>query len=437
MSDNVHVLHPQSVPIAGFLRVGHTGHRKLEALLAEGRFPYKRVVFDAAHISKQKDLVASLRNAGCEVILDPNFAEMATDGRYQSAVGKLPWANPERPWVVSDFSVNRNLDVAKQIADFAVEQGVNVVLAPTLVSEHSDNALHRVNLEMCAALRRELDSSGGSNIAIDYQMITTNALLKDVNGRSSLVAGLRDIPFENLWLRISGFGANASPLGTRRMIEAVRELHDLEIPLVADYVGGFSGLAMGAYGAVSGISHGIGQHEQFNFSSWKAAPKEPSEGDGRGFGSAKRIYLHELDRSFTENQLTALFAARGCRSRFGCHEKGCCQDGVGDMVENHKAHFINQRRKQINELSSVPALRREEHFIMKMIDPAVRSARYGANVKISDEKTAKAVKKARDRLICLRDTLVDLHDTNSAASRSKSLSFRGSGRPVSAASGWK
>jgi hypothetical protein len=55
MAATIHVLHPNSAPIAGFLRVGHTGQRKLEALHAAGRFPYRRVVFDAAHLNEQID----------------------------------------------------------------------------------------------------------------------------------------------------------------------------------------------------------------------------------------------------------------------------------------------------------------------------------------------------------------------------------------------
>src|SRR5258707_11717551 len=104
MSATIHVLRPASAPVAGFLRVGHTGHRKLEALHAAGRFPYRRVVFDAAHIGEQLELLKMLRTSGCEIVLDPNFAEMSTLGRFGSAVAKLPWANPERPWGPSDFT---------------------------------------------------------------------------------------------------------------------------------------------------------------------------------------------------------------------------------------------------------------------------------------------------------------------------------------------
>ncbi len=47
MSATLHVLHSKDQTIGGFLRVGHTGHRKLEALIAASRLRFRRFVFDA------------------------------------------------------------------------------------------------------------------------------------------------------------------------------------------------------------------------------------------------------------------------------------------------------------------------------------------------------------------------------------------------------
>jgi hypothetical protein len=90
----LHFLRPQPPSVAGFLRVGHTGHRKLLDLQAAGRLPFRRFVFDAAHLEEQIELVKRLKASGCEIVLDPNFAEMATLGRFGSSpLQKLPWAN--------------------------------------------------------------------------------------------------------------------------------------------------------------------------------------------------------------------------------------------------------------------------------------------------------------------------------------------------------
>lgn len=59
MAAKVHILHPHSPPIGGFLRVEHTGHRKLEAVHAAGRFP--KAVNDAkARSVRLRDALADL-----------------------------------------------------------------------------------------------------------------------------------------------------------------------------------------------------------------------------------------------------------------------------------------------------------------------------------------------------------------------------------------
>jgi hypothetical protein len=430
MAATLHFLHPETPPIAGFLRIGHTGHRKLEAMLAAGRFPFKRVVFDAAHIDEQKELLGALRGRGSEIVLDPNFAEMAAAGRFASAVSKLPWSNPERPWQPSDFGVNRNLDVAKLIAEFAVSHGVNAVLSPTHLIDDTTASWRSTDHRLCEALRRELDRLGGNGIAIDYQVITTNALVKDGDHRTSLLEGINALPVENIWLRTSGFGATATGAGTRSYIEALQGFHQIGKPVVADYVGGFPGLAAAASGAVGGISHGVGQKEGFDANSWNHAP--PSTRSG---GSTVRVYIHELDRYLTEAQLEALFAARGGRSRLSCLDASCCPNGPEDMIENAHAHFITQRSRQIDDLSNVPESRRTEHFLLRHVDPAVRSSRQAARLRIVDEKVAKVVIAAKSRLIRLRDALSDLNEALSSRTRSRSPSFRGGSQAISAVLG--
>lgn len=429
MTAEIRILHPRVEPLSGFIRVGHTGHRKIEALHVAGRFPYRRVVFDAAHIEEQQELLNMLRAAGCETVLDPNFAEMSMAGRFKSAVAKLPWANPGRPWEASDFARARNMDVTKLIAEFAVKNRVNVVLAPTHFLEPTDLAWQATDLATCDALRHSLDQSGGRNISIDYQLITANALLKDKGGRERLIAGIESLPIDNVWIRTSGFGATSTGAGTRLFIEAVRGLHQIGRPLVADGVGGLSGIAAAAFGATGSICHGVAQREGFDASDWKRPSPQ------RGGGAAIRIYLPELDRYLTASQLNILFGVRGGRSRFGCSDSNCCRDGSEDMIENSHAHFITQRFRQLSDLSAVPEMRRAEQFLLRHVDPAVRSARFGAHLRIADEGVEKIMSGAKTRLVRLRDALADLHAADSMPSRSRAPAFRGSADAIHAVSG--
>jgi hypothetical protein len=428
MAATVHVLHSKALPIGSFLRVGHTGHRKLEALIAASRLRFHRFVFDAAHIGDQKDLLATLQRAGCEIALDPNAAETAMAGRFDSSVSELPWGNPDRPWESGDFSKTRNLDTAKAIAEFSVQHKVNAVLAPTHCIEAIPSPWLPIDLRLCEELRHELDRAGGKSIPVDFQLITTNTLLKDRQARETLVASLRQSPVENIWLRASGFGATATGSGTRAFIEASRNFHETDKPIVADYAGGLSALAAAAFGSVGGICHGMNQKETFRLADWR----KPATGGG---GSAKRIYVAELDRSLKEDQLNALFSTKGMRARFGCNDTSCCAHGIEDMMENPHRHFVIQRSRQIKNLSDVPEARRVEHFLLHHLDPAVRSARIASRLKFADDHIANLVDETKRRLTNLRDPLGDLHSASTSATRSAAPRFRGDNQKSQSAVG--
>jgi hypothetical protein len=428
MIATVHVLHSKPSPIGSFLRVGHTGHRKLEALTAASRLRFRRFVFDAAHVDEQTDLLGTLKRAGCEIVLDPNAAEAATPGRFGSAVSALPWSNADRPWEPSDFGRARNLDTAKAIAEFALRHGVDAVLAPTHCIEAIPSPWLAIDLRLCEELRHELDRVGGKHVSVDFQVITTNTLLKEAPARDTLIASIRHVPAENIWLRASGFGAIATGSGTRAFIEASGNFHETDKPIIADYAGGLSALAAAAFGGVGGFCHGMNQKESFRMNDWR----KPATGGG---GAAKRIYVPELDRSFKEDQLNALFAVKGTRARFGCNDTACCVHGPEGMLENPHRHFDIQRSKQIKNLSEVPEARRAEHFLLHHLDPAVRSARLASRLKFGDDDIAKLIGETKKRLTNLRDPLGDLHSSSTSETRSAAPRFRGEGQNSQSAVG--
>lgn len=426
MSATVLQLRPQSPPLAGYLRLGHTGHRKLAELEAAGRFPFRRVVVDAAHWGEQADLAAALKSSGREIVLDPNFAEMAAPGRFaSSSLQRLEWSKPDQPWKPEDLGARQNYDVAKSIAEFAVQSGVHAILTPTHFLDVTNQAWRAADLRLCEALRHELDRCGGREIAIDFQLITTTAALRDEAFRKSLISEVTDLPVENFWLRASGFGASATGAGTRAFVECIRPLHGLNRPVIVDMAGGLPGLATLALGAAAGISHGVGQKESFRANDWN----KPPVGGG---GASARAYLPELDRYLKEEQLQAIFAARGGRSRFACNDGRCCPGGADDMIENAHAHFLTQRHRQIDDLSTIPDARRAEHFLLHHVDPAIRTARYGTQLKVENEQVMAVLSAAKARMIRLRDALADLEAGDQTVSRSLAAPFRGGASSVSA-----
>src|SRR3954453_14240237 len=105
---NVVYLHGKPSPIAQFLRVGLTGHRQLELLLAEGKLPTHRVVVDAGAYKLQKDLITALKQSGRQLVLDTNVAELSSIGRYAGTAQGASWADPEGILTADHFKAGAN-----------------------------------------------------------------------------------------------------------------------------------------------------------------------------------------------------------------------------------------------------------------------------------------------------------------------------------------
>ncbi|MGX9181976.1 hypothetical protein [Mesorhizobium sp. BHbdii] len=209
MNQNVVYLHGQPKPVGHFLRVGTSGHRQLETLLGSGKMMVDRVVVEASAALRQHDLLTALVEVGGELILDTNVAELSSIGRFGGAAKSAPWANPESVLTPDDLRPNANRDVIGQIARFAVKQGFHADQAPAHVLEGSTDHLFALDCGATIALRRALDAEGGKHVGIDYPLMIKNASLRDPAQRRAFITALKNVPFDNLWFRISGFGADA------------------------------------------------------------------------------------------------------------------------------------------------------------------------------------------------------------------------------------
>ena len=415
----IHYLQGRPRPIAHFVRVGHSGHRQLEALYEARRFRPSRVVIDAAHYDVQRDLIDALWQARCEIVLDSNVAELSAIGCFAGASRMLPWAHRERPLEPRDFKRSGKRAIVKEIAAFIAERRVDAVLAPTHLIRGARDEWIMVDLWACEMLREELDAAGASQVTIDYPLIMNYATLRDSAHRRALSSDLAQLPFDNLWLRISGFGADASGVGVRRYVSCVADFHAMGKPVVADCVGGLSGLAVAAFGAVSSIAHGVGEKERFDAGGW-ARPRRSGGG-----GQSGRLYLPGIDRQLKLHQVEAIMRARGGRRLLACQDRDCCPLGFDDTVRDPKGHFLTQRGKQLEDIGRTHTDRRISRFLDHHLTIADRAARQAAKLNVGDAGIEKALKKASLRLDRMRAVLEDLDNTlGPEASRSKEVRTR-------------
>jgi hypothetical protein len=376
-------------PLAQFIRLGENGYQKLASLQAAGRLPAKRVVVDASKLVHQRELIEALRSEGAEIVLDTKLAELAAPARFEGYPKGAPWAilGDGKPLGPHLFAAAHPGDIFGQIASFAVEHRAHAVLAPGhYIADPLFSGWFDIDRASCEHLRRALDREGGSEIAIDYLLVLPATTISDDERRSTLVEGLTDLPFDNLWVRASGFGNDASVLGTKRFIMSLSALHNLGKPIVADYLGGMIGMATLAFGAVSGVAHGIGERERFEAGGWHKPAKKNEDGP---MGRAKRITIAGLDKSLTLAELQVLASARGGKRLIACNDRRCCPAGVSDMISDPRRHAAFQGFNQFEELARVPDLQRENHFVNKYLGESQKIARQVRDLKPSPDDAAK------------------------------------------------
>jgi hypothetical protein len=248
--------------------------------------------------------------------------------------------------------------------------------------------------------------------------MTTFSALRDPIQRRILSESLKDLPFENLWLRISGFGSDATGMGVRRYIAAVFELLRLGKPIIADTVAGLAGVAAIAFGAVGGIAHGVAEKERFDASNWD---KPRSAGGG---GNERRILLPGIDRLLNIKQMEALMAAPSGRRFCSCNDRSCCPHGWEDTLKDPKGHYLHQRAKQIQLLAAVPETRRADHFLQNDLAQANRESRKATRIRVQDDSLREALLRSNERIERMSGILEELHKTIGDGSRSTSPSRR-------------
>jgi hypothetical protein len=397
--------------ITSFLRVGVSGHRQLETLLMSGRLPAERFVLDASAFARQGDLITALRRAGRELSLETNIAELSSVGRFQGAVKTAPWANPDRMISERDILGNEAL-ILSQIARFAAN-GLDRVQAPTHFLERGvKDPWFRVDLEACERLRRHLDMEGGKDIAVDYPLMISNAALNDATERAAIIPALAHLPVQSVWLRISRFGADATPAGVSKYIAALRDFRALDVPLVSDGAGGMAGLAITAFGAASGLAHGVAEKERFDATTWN----KPRAKKGTG-GGGYTVLLPGIDRLLKKEEAQALIGAPHARRLLSCQDRNCCAAGFEDTLKDPKGHYLRQRRLQCEALSAVQDPLKPKHFMEKTLAGAHKIARQVAKLKTGDERLGAALKKNELRLERMGDALDNLHKTEEDATR--------------------
>lgn len=403
MNSNISQLHP-SQQVGNYTRIGYGYHKKLEELLSSfGGLKLDRVVVDATVIESQIELLSTLRSMGSDLILDTRSSELVHDVYYKKSktIKKLPWANEERSFILDDFKSKKNNEkYVSEIAVFAIDNKFSSIISPSHSFENIKDDWLSIDIDLSRLLRKALDSNGGEDISIEYPLITTASMLNDFKTRNIIIERLVEAEFDNLWLKISGFGGkNASAGGIAKYIKYVDEFKRLDKPIVSDCVGGFIGLSLLAFGITGAIIHGIGQNEDFKLSSWtKEVIKKETDEEKKSFGRTSYIYFPSLDMSLNKNQVEILLKEKGMKSLLVCQDEKCCSKGMSDMYAYPNEHFLYQRYRQIDDLNMVPQFSRIHYFLEKILRPAIKNTQELEKLNVDNIALNKKISKHKIRL---------------------------------------
>ena len=337
-------------PLGLFFRPGKEDHKVLQQLLSEGQVGMHGAILGPNHCNFQEDLRSDLHSRNLDVILDTGMLELATLNGHTSRK-QFPWANP-CPHVPADFDSNAIRLKAEAIAQFVATYKFTAVLAPThyLAQGIADPWLP-IDQKLVLALREALDSANLRDVSIYYPLAIQGKLFVEANTLTRLKAVFSSCPIDSLWLRIHPFGSDSGDTILRRYILACRELHSLGVPVVAEKTG-VLGLALLAFGAVSGLESGIANGEKFDHSRL-TRPRKP----GSKFGKTSRVYLPDCGLFLSRKEAEEFFSIRGTR-QYACRNTQCCGRGYESMVADSRRHFTHTRMGQVAHLSRLtPSLR--------------------------------------------------------------------------------
>src|SRR5882724_534037 len=275
-------------PLALFFRPGRADHTTLSQLISENRIGMSGAVFDPCHLSFQNELRVDLLGRNLYTVLDPLMMELATPAGLTTDRAKLPWAH-SRPYSPGDFDSKKVDRCARLIADFVKKNEFNSVLAPTHYLTHGVNdRWFLIDRRLTLQLRRELDDIGCRDVAIYYPLAVPTAVFFDAIQRRGLRAALENLNINGIWLRVRAFGSHSGGINLQKYVFACRDFHSLKLPLIAEKTGSL-GLALLAFGAISGVESGITSGEQFNFGRLKARNKTKHP-----FSARPRVYIQSL-----------------------------------------------------------------------------------------------------------------------------------------------
>ena len=131
----------------------------------------------------------------------------------------------------------------------------------------------------------------------------------------------------------------------------------LDVPLIAERTGNI-GLALLAFGAISGLESGVTFGDRFDMGALRRARAKSS-----GF-VAPRVYLPELGLFVPKAAAQRMYKDTRLRGLVVCRSSACCAHGE-DMILQSRRHFVFSRMDEVTSLNRPRAQQRPVEYLEK------------------------------------------------------------------------
>ena len=360
----VRFIRPAVEPLGLFFRPGHNDHRVLSQLLSEGRSSMTGVVFDPSYVSAQEELRTEVLQRNLWAILDTRMMELATVNGHTKRRSELPWASsePHRP---QDLTGAAGRTAAGAVVDFISKYGFNAAIVGHYLERGAADTWFGVDVALLREVRRQLDSAGREDVALYYALAVPTSIFHDADQMASIKAGLQGLDIDGLWLRVHPFGSASGHITLQRFIRSCRDLHALNLPMVVEKAGSI-GLALLAFGAVSGLESGVSSGDKFDF----ARLVKPAGDQKKAFAPHARVYIPGLGIFLDRDIAQVFFNNRSLKANYGCQNPACCRRGTQDTLSDPRRHFIFTRMEEVGAIGQVPAQLRPNQYLDNVLRPA-------------------------------------------------------------------
>jgi len=397
----IRVVRPAVEPLGLFFRPGHNDHRVLSQLLSEGRSSMTGVVFDPSYVGTQEELRTEVLQRRLWAVLDTRMMELATPNGHTRRRSELPWASlePHRP---QDLTGAAGRSAAGAVVDFIGRYRFNAAIVGHYLEHGASDTWFAVDVALLRDLRRQLDSAGHDDVALYYALAVPTSIFHDASQIAAIKAGLRGLDVDGLWLRVHPFGSASGHITLQRFIRACRSLHELNLPLIVEKAGSI-GLALLAFGAVSGLESGVSSGDKFDFTRLV----KPSSEAAKPFAPHARVYIPGLGIFLDRDIAQGFFSNRNLRANYGCQNTECCRRGIQDTLADPRRHFIFTRMEEVGAISQVPAQLRPNQYLDNVLRPATDRLGRVLQAGLADKTTAR-IEKERRKLDGWRHTLGEM-----------------------------